>query len=395
MPAPWQRVALAMLAVGWGANQFAGLLAVYRLDGLSESFISSAVGVYAGGLIPALLVSALIADRIDRRAPVRLAVLMSAVGTVLLMLGAEHDGLLQLGRLVVGAATGAALAPGTAWLMDLSRDDGAGTGARRATIWLSLGFGGGPLIAGLAAQWSPYPEVLPYGLHLLLSTVAIVLVWNAPVQSVVHDPAGPSRAAEIRSVLTSRDFLGVVPVTAPWVFGVATTAFAIAPTAVTITTLPIATAALVTGTVLVAGVSIQPWAKQLEHQARGRTLWIGMLAASAGLVITALTFRVEQVWLLFLISALLGASYGLLLVGGLSRIELLTEPDDRATVGAIFYALTYLGFAAPYVFVLLTNSLLSPVTLSLLGALVAALSVVWVARQRLGGGYPTGGGSQA
>lgn len=383
MLAPWQRVALAMTAVGWGANQFAGLLVVYRLDGLSESFISSAVGVYAGGLIPALLVCALVADRFDRRAPVRLAVLLSAIGTVLLMLGAGHDWLLHLGRFVVGAATGAALAPGTAWLMDLSRDDGAGAGARRATISLSLGFGGGPLVAGLVAQWSPYPEVVPYGLHLALAAAAIVLVWQAPVQPVVHDPTGPSRAAEVRAVLASRDFLGAIPLTAPWVFGVATTAFAIAPTAVTISILPVATVALVTGTVLAAGVGIQPWAKQLEHQSRGRTLWIGMLTACAGMVATALTFQLEQLWLLFLVAALLGASYGLLLVGGLSRIELLTEPDDRATVSAIYYALTYLGFAAPFVFVLLTETIIGPVALSLLGAMVAALSMVWVSRQRL------------
>lgn len=381
MLAPWQRLALAMTAVGWGANQFAGLLAVYRLDGLSESFISAAVGVYAGGLIPALLVSALVADRFDRRAPVRVAVLLSATGTVLLMLGAEHDWLLQLGRFIVGAATGAALAPGTAWLMDLSRDDGAGAGARRATISLSLGFGGGPLVAGLVAQWSPYPEVLPYGLHLLLAAVATVLVWRAPVQPVVHDPEGPSRASEVRAVLASRDFLGVIPLTAPWVFGVATVAFAVAPTAVTITALPVATAALVTGTVLAAGVGIQSWAKRLEHQSRGRTLWIGMLTACAGMVATALTFRLEQLWLLFLVAALLGASYGLLLVGGLSRIELVTEPDDRATVSAIYYALTYLGFAAPYLFVLITDTLIGPVALSLLGAAAAVLSMAWVARQ--------------
>lgn len=383
MLAPWQRVALAMTAVGWGANQFAGLLAVYRLDGLSEAFISSAVGVYAGGLIPALLVCALVADRFDRRAPVRVAVLLSAGGTVLLMLGAEQDWLLQLGRFVVGAATGAALAPGTAWLMDLSRADGPGAGARRATISLSLGFGGGPLVAGLVAQWSPYPEVVPYSLHLALAAAAVVLVWQAPVQPVVHDPTGPTRATEVRAVLASRDFLGVIPLTAPWVFGAATTAFAIAPTAVTISTLPVATVALVTGTVLAAGVGIQPWAKQLERQSRGRTLWIGMLTACAGMLATALTFQLEQLWLVFVVSALLGASYGLLLVGGLSRIELLTEPDDRATVSAIYYALTYLGFAAPFVFVLLTETIIGPVALSALGATVAALSMVWVARQRL------------
>lgn len=385
--APWLRVALAMTCVGWGANQFAGLLAVYREARLSEDFVSSAVGVYAAGLIPALLALAAVADRVDRRTPVRWAVLLSAVGSVLLMAGAEHDWLVLLGRFVAGVATGAVLAPGTAWLMDLSARDSPGTGARRATIALSLGFGGGPLVAGLVAQWSPSPAVVPYSVHLLLSAVAGALVWSTPVPPVPHAAVrdrslGPGRWTEARAVLGRREFLGVVPLTAPWVFGCATTAFAIAPTAVQIATLPVATNALVTGTTLIAGVGIQPLGKRMEHQARGRTLWMGMALAAAGVLLTSVMFQTPHLWLLFLVAVVLGAAYGLLLVGGLSRVEVLTRPEDRSTVNAVFYALTYLGFAAPYVFVLLTDHVVGAGTLLALGTLVAAASAAAVIGQR-------------
>jgi predicted MFS family arabinose efflux permease len=266
--------------------------------------------------------------------------------------------------------------------MDLSAKDSPGTGARRATIALSLGFGGGPLVAGLVAQWSPSPEVVPYGVHLVLSAVAGTLVWSTPVRPVQHDPAGPSRWAEVRAVLRRREFLGVVPLTAPWVFGTATTAFAIAPTAVHIATLPIATNALVTGATLIAGVGIQPLGKRMEHRARGRTLWVGMALAAAGVLLTAVIFETPHLWLLFVVAALLGGAYGLLLVGGLSRVELLTQPDDRSTVNAVFYALTYLGFAAPYLFVVLTEHVIGAVTLLALGTLVAVLSALAVVAQR-------------
>jgi len=44
----------------------------------------------------------------------------------------------------------------------------------------------------------------------------------------------------------------------------------------------------------------------------------------------------------------LGAGYGLILVGGLRETERLARPDERAATIAVFLALTYTGFALPY-----------------------------------------------
>ena len=45
---------------------------------------------------------------------------------------------------------------------------------------------------------------------------------------------------------------------------------------------------------------------------------------------------------------LLGLAYGLCLVSGLRQAEHLANPDERGAVIACYYALAYLGFAAPY-----------------------------------------------
>lgn len=377
--APWFRVAVAMTAVGWGANHFAGLLAVYRNDGHSESFVSIAVGIYALGLIPALLVMAALGNRFDHRTPVRLAVLSSAFATALLAAGAEYDVLLQVGRFVAGAATGIALAPGTAWLMDLSRAS-PGAGARRATVALSLGFGGGPFVVGLIGQWAPYPAVTPYAAHLLLSIVAVVVVWRTPVGPAANHGAGPRSWATARATLATREFLRAVPATAPWVFGAATTAFAIAPGVVPIRTLPVAAGAAILGITLFAGIAIQPWGKHLEHRSPGRPLVVGTILAGGGSLVAAAAFRLDRGWLLFVLALVLGAAYGLLLVGGLSRVEAISQPEDRSRINAIFYTLAYLGFGAPYAFVLLTDHLVGPSTVMLIGAGVAALTLLSLPR---------------
>src|SRR5699024_12425080 len=60
----WLRVALAVFAVGWGANQFAPLLYLYRTaQGLSQSEVTAMFSVYVVGLLPALLVAGRWSDR--------------------------------------------------------------------------------------------------------------------------------------------------------------------------------------------------------------------------------------------------------------------------------------------------------------------------------------------
>jgi len=70
----WARVAGVMFGVGWGANQFSSLLLAYRLHrGVSESTADALFGVYALGLIPALLLIGPVSDLRGRRLIVRAA----------------------------------------------------------------------------------------------------------------------------------------------------------------------------------------------------------------------------------------------------------------------------------------------------------------------------------
>jgi MFS family permease len=112
---PWLRAASAVLAVGWGANQFSPLLIVYRdLDHLSSSLVAAVFGAYVIGLVPALLVGAPLSARLGRRGVMRPVLVLSALASVILIFGADNLWLLGLGRLVAGIASGAAFGPGSA-----------------------------------------------------------------------------------------------------------------------------------------------------------------------------------------------------------------------------------------------------------------------------------------
>lgn len=368
---PWFRVAAAMFAVGWGANQFAAMLLVYREeDGFSGEAVTALFGAYALGLIPALLIVGPISDRIGRRVVMRPVLVLSVLATVVLVAGQDHLWLLLVGRLMAGVASGAAFAPGTAWVKELSADKPPGTGARRATLALSAGFGSGPLVAGIVAQWLPEPTVLPYLPHLALMLVVAPVSWHAPELRVDRTTGSATRRAEVWAAMRTRTFVLGIALTAPWVFGIAATSFATLPTFVAIDVAPIAVTGSLAGLTLWTGVAIQPLGRRLGDPRL--IITTGLAAAAAGLATGIVLAESGRAWLLVPAAILLGTGYGLILVGGLTTVERLAHPDDLGTLNAIFYSLTYLGFAAPLL------STLALKTLSPAGLMAAGIGVIAV-----------------
>jgi MFS family permease len=378
---PWFRVALAMFGVGWGANQFSSLLLVYRdHDGLPATVVTLLFGAYAIGLVPALLVAAAFSDRWGRRRVMRPVVVLAALASVVLLLAGGHVWALTTGRLLAGVASGAAFGPGTAWVKELSTDAGQGAGARRAAVALSAGFGGGPLVAGALAQWVPLPTVVPYLAHVALMAVIVPLVWQ--VRETVPAVVPGDRRTDVRRALRHRDFRFRVAPTAPIVFGAATASFAVLPGLVRLHGLGPVVGGAVAGLTLGTGVVVQPIARLLDRKRPGWTYTVGMALAVAGFLLAATTALTTTPLLLVPSAVVLGGCYGMLLVAGLNTVEELAAPDDLASVTAVFYCLTYVGFATPYV-VTATEATVPTTILFVLAALAA---VVILAIARLVGG---------
>ncbi|BBJ47306.1 hypothetical protein SSPO_100240 [Streptomyces antimycoticus] len=178
-----------------GANQFAPLIPAYQArDHLTQATVMAVFGAYAVGVIPALLFSGPHSDRHGRRSAVRLGVLLSLCSTLVMMAGAASPIGLYAGRFLAGLSAGVALGAGSAWVNELTSSTRAGTGARRATIAESAGFGGGPLASSAAAEWLPAPTVIPYVLHAALMCAVIPLLWNEPEP----EPATPSTRSTSR-----------------------------------------------------------------------------------------------------------------------------------------------------------------------------------------------------
>jgi hypothetical protein len=70
-------------------------------------------------------------------------------------------------------------------------------------------------------------------------------------------------------------------------------------------------------------------------------------------------------------AALLGCGYGLCIVAGLLETQRLASSEDLASLTAVYYALTYVGFAVPIVLAELGRLAAAPLLLLLTGALTA------------------------
>jgi len=77
---------------------------------------------------------------------------------------------------------------------------------------------------------------------------------------------------------------------------------------------------------------------------------------ATGLALGALAAAVHETWLLVPCSLVLGSAYGLCLVAGLVEVQRLGPERALGALTAAYYALTYIGFAAPYLMTLASGA---------------------------------------
>src|SRR5690348_3557635 len=347
-PHAWLRIAFAMFAVGWGANQFSPMLIVYRHElRLTAGAVAGLFLVYALTLIPGLLVGGPASDRFGRRPVVWPFVALSPLATLLLVLGPRSLAMIAAGRAVAGLCSGVVFSAATAWVQEVS--SGEGTSARRAALALTAGFGLGPVAAALLAQWAPGPLLTPYLPHLVIGIAAAVALGRTPEGAPVPPAARGSRNTRRwppAAVRTARFWLAVAPAS-PLVFGSVALAIVVLPEEVTSAgSLSAGFAGLMTALSFAAGVAVQPFARRLRDALTGAVA--GLACAAAGTATGIAAVAGPDRALAGVAAVLLGLAYGLCLVSGLRQADQLAAPDERGAVVACYYALAYLGFAAPY-----------------------------------------------
>lgn len=249
---------------------------------------------------------------------------------------------------------------------------------------LTAGFGIGAGVAGILAQWAPWPSALAYLVHSALSLAAGLALLRAPeTRPAVPKAERRSLARDLKiPAVGHRRFLYVVAPVAPWVFGAAASAYAVMPALMTgrSGSAPVAFSALLCMIGLGSGFAIQAVGRRIDTPSNARAVAVALAVLVLGMSVAAVASNVLTVPMSMIAAAILGCGYGLALVSGLQEIQRIAGPDDLAGLTAVFYSLSYLGFAVPAVMAMIaesTTSLTYPM-MFVFGAVVAAASLVLV-----------------
>ncbi|WP_205346889.1 MFS transporter [Pseudonocardia broussonetiae] len=339
------RLWTAVFVVAFGTNVPTPLLLVYRdLLGLSSDALTGAFGVYAAGLVPALLLAGPASDRFGRR-PVVVPFVVLSIVTSLLFLGASGSVvLLFVGRFLQGAVSGVVFSVGTAWLGELIGE--SARAARLTTAALGGGWAIGPLVSGLMAQWLPLPTVLPYLVHVVLMVVGLVLLPSVPETLAPADRRrGKIVDLGVPPGARTAFALVVLPV-AIGVFTFPSTAVTVLPLLLTpsMPEIAVAITGLVAGVTLLTGVFAQPLGRRIGYVAAGPT---GLAIGAVGFGLALVGVGTGAWPLLVPVALLLGVGYGLCLAAGLTMVGELASPTARGALTGTFYACAYLGFGVP------------------------------------------------
>jgi MFS family permease len=367
-----------LFATGWAANHFTAMLPVLaRSEGLGRAALDGAFGIYAVGLLPGLLGGGSLSDRLGRRPLLLSGAAVAGLGNLALLCWHDQFGIF-VGRLIVGVGVGVAMSAGTAW----SADIGGGSGSVLAGVSLSAGFGCGPVVSALLAQFSGAPTHVPFVVTVALSAAAVAVgVFLARTHVALDRPAsdaqpsavddeGPHALAALRTALPL----------ALWVFASATVAM------VTMVErmqyrfagplLPGVAAALT----LTSGVGIQLAARRWQWGPKAGVA--GALAAATGFAVVAAAGERPSLAVFAIVAVVLGIAYGLCLRQGLLDVETMSPPGLRGTLTGVFYAVTYLGFGLPVLLVTVGPVVGDTVPLLILASLAGAVAVLRVAGMR-------------
>lgn len=371
---PDRRLGLLLLAAAAGTNIPVPLLLVYR-DKLtmSDQSLTAIFGVYALGLMLALAFAGQAADRWGRRRVVLPAALCSGLASLFFLVAQDSEALLYLARFVQGAVAGTVFSVGSAWLVESAVRRGSASGPRVGAVTMTAGFGVGPAIAGLIGQWGPWPLALPYLLHVVALSLALVVVWGVPetldrVDGDQHHVASTSafREGELRT------FLLVIAPLAVCVYAFPASAIGGVPVLIGFPVAPVALTGLLAGITLGAGALAAPWQARLRHRAAPVAACLGALGFGGN----ALAASTPALLLIAVpASVLLGAGGGLALAASLARLPPVASPGRLGTVSSGFYAVAYIGFGFPLLLAALSQSVPTAALLTVLAALCALLAV--------------------
>ena len=317
--------------------------------GFSQITLTLIYAVYVIGNLCGLLLFGRLSDQAGRR-PVAAASMVLAIASALVFLFAHGVGALYLARILSGLAVSVGVGTGTAWLAELIDEQSKSRATVIATSANFIGLGIGALIAGLLAEYLPWPLHLTYVVYLLALFAVAAVVLMAP--ETVSKPRPALQDLSIRPrISVPRDIRAQFVAPAVTGFGsLALVGFyaALAPSLLAnqlhVTSHAIAGAIFLELAVFVAGAIVVT----RSLSSRGSMLLaLALMPPSVALVVAAQL--AASMVVLIIATAVCAVTAGLGYRGSLQVTNQIAPPDQRAEMVSSYLICGFAGNALPVI----------------------------------------------
>lgn len=353
MPVAAKNRGFALVAAGFFVNMVGTTLPtpLYPLYeqryGLAPVTITVVFATYALAVVAGLLFFGHQSDKLGRRAVLLPGLVLSALSAVAFVAARGLPGLL-VGRLLSGLSAGIFTGAGTATLVDFAPADRRRTATLAAVVVNIGGLAFGTLIAGLLAQWVPFPLRTPYALDFALAGAGFIAVFAAPESVAVTETRFRLLVRKLRIPGEMRSTFLTAAVAGMGGFAVSGVFSAVAPVLLTaqLHVHAPAIAGVLVFVIFAASCSGQLIVDRLPKSA---AFAIGSGVLLLGLGALAAAIAMSSLAVLFLSSALSGVGQGIVIGFGLANINERVEARHRGEVTSTYFVLLYLGLAFPVI----------------------------------------------
>lgn len=315
--------------------------------GYSPAAITVIFATYAIGVLLALVLVGRLSDELGRR-PVLLAGLgLSAVSAAVFVAGGTLP-LLLVGRLLSGLSAGIFTGTATAALADLAPEGRRMLATVTAAATNLGGLGLGTLLAGVLADVAPEPLRLPYVIDIALVVPGILLMLR------MREPAANARGRfrprplhfrlprDVRGVFAQAATAGFVGFAVSGLFGAVVPIFLAE-------LLHETSHALSGGTVTLLFAASTLGQVAVVRMAPRRSLPVATALLIAGALLVAASIETRSLALLLLAAAVSGLGQGQCIGSGIQALHAATPPERRGEVDSTYFVVLYIALALPII----------------------------------------------
>ena len=275
------------------------------------------------------------------------------IGIVFVILGLAFSSVasnalwLGLGRFIIGIASGLISTSAMLGLITTIPDSHKQNAPQLSSIITVIGFGLGPFIGGLIAQFSSQPLVTPY---LPIIAAAILCFFGLFLVKVRQFKAQPfSIAPHLEMPAAQHQALFFIAgFTAFSAFGAFSLFASLSPSFVKNLIPwhgPLVSGSAIASILMVSAI-VQFLAKNLPA---GKSLNLGLITLVLSFILLGLCMSMQWSILFFISDILVGVGHGFGLMGAFGLIHQMTTTDNRAAVMSTYLFIGYLGTIVPII----------------------------------------------